>query len=762
MVKKKRTRSSSSKKSSKPNRKSWETDLPPILPVEVVDVDDDGGLICVSSSAESAKGASQHDRQKRGQKQDTKKPDRAATKTIKIFITKAEADKQKPPPGIGERLLVQARKQSEFHYNGSIIRKIQSQREQFLTVIEIDKRETIMAFPIDRRNRNQYVISKKDSKDAVDGDLAWVEPQNRRGNGPRGARIASIAGNMNAPGAYSLIALANYEIPIDFPDEVLAEAQQVVAPTMEGRTDLTQSGLLTIDPADAKDHDDAVTAIYDDDPDNKGGFRVTVAIADVSWFVRPGNALDKEALKRGNSVYLPDRVVPMLPEHLSNGLCSLREDEDRPCLAVELVLDKNGHLKHHRFMRAMMRSAAKLSYEQAQEIIEGRPPSGKTNHTDAVRDNISTSVKILYEAYNARLIERKKRAPLDLELSERKIILGKDGLVKDVILRDRFDAHKLIEEFMILANVAAAQTLESAKCPLIYRVHDTPDMEKIQSARTYLQTMDYSLVKGNAVRPSHFNQILKIAQTRDEKEMISEVILRTQRQAIYATDNVGHFGLNLTRYAHFTSPIRRYADLIVHRALVKACKLGDGGQPPKEAQSLESIAKDISDLERRAMKAERDTKDRYLADFLSDRTGAVFDARIRGVTKAGLFVMLDITGADGFIPMRIIPGRGWDHVEKLNRIVDRHSGKYYQLGHAVEVRLKEASPVEGGLIFEMISKPQKADKNTPGSEQTAPRHSPPKNRFSPKPKNKNSDKNKDKKPKRGKKSNSKYKGKSQF
>ncbi len=550
---------------------------------------------------------------------------------------------------------------------------------------------------MDRKEKGIYRIDKADRKGAEDGDLVWITPSNGRQRGSEAAKIIEIAGNMEEPGAYSLIALAGYDIPIDFPGEVLDEAAEATFPTRRGRDDLRELPLLTIDPHDAKDHDDAVAAWKDDDPKNEGGYRVVVAIADVSWFVRPGSALDREALKRGNSVYLPDRVVPMLPESLSNDLCSLREHEDRPCLAVEMTMDRNGRLRGHRFMRAMMRSQAKLSYEEAQAIIDGG-----TGPSPAVRDAVLEA----YAAFKVRLKERAKRAPLDLELSERKILLGQHGLVDDVAVRDRFDAHRLIEEFMIMANVAAAEALEKAKLPLVYRVHDTPDPEKLEQVRTYLQTLDYTLIKGGSVRPQHFNQVLKIASQRDEKEMISDVILRTQKQAVYATENLGHFGLNLAKYAHFTSPIRRYADLTVHRALVKAFSLGAGGQIRAESDRLESIAGDISNLERRAMMAERETVDRYLSDYLSDRVGAEFSARIRGVTRFGLFVMLDQTGADGFVPMRSLPGRNWRFDEEMNRVIDIRSQRYYQLGQPVQVCLQEAAPVEGGLVFELLSEPK--------------------------------------------------------
>ncbi|MEL6113176.1 MAG: ribonuclease R [Pseudomonadota bacterium] len=674
-----------------------ETRLPPVLPVTVIDIDDDGDLICAPAESRL---------QGRG-----KKPARSEASTNRVILLPEKlAAAQQPAAGVGDRFLVRlpredtARARSRIFVQ-EIIRKIGRERERLLAVMDISRGGAI-ARPVDRKARDIYGVSKAECAGAKDGDLVWIEPHQRRSaSSRRAAKVAQIAGNMDEPGAYSLIALASHDIPVDFPDEVLAEAEGAKMPTLRGREDLRRVPLLTIDPADAKDHDDAVLAVRDDDPRNEGGFRVTVAIADVSWFVRPGTALDEEARERGNSVYLPDRVVPMLPEHLSNGLCSLRVGEDRPCIAVEMVMNKNGQMTGHRFMRAIMRSAAKLSYEDAQAIID----SGKTPPKNGPDSDIYDAVKTLHAAYVTRLKERKKRSPLDLELAERKVILNDAGLVGDVVVRERFDAHKLIEEFMILANVAAAEALEKARLSLIYRVHDTPDEEKLQAVRTYLETLDYTLIKGGGVRPQHFNQILKLAEQRDEKEMISDVVLRTQRQAVYGTDNLGHFGLNLARYAHFTSPIRRYADLTVHRALVKAFDLGAGGQTKSEATNLQKTAEAISTLERRAMLAERETSDRYLSDYLSDKVGTSFAARIRGVTRFGLFVMLDQSGADGFIPIRTLPGRRWMFDEEMNRVVDYHGGVMFRLGQPVEVRLKEAAPVEGGLVFDIISEPMTLD-----------------------------------------------------
>ena len=643
--------------------------MPPVAPIDVMSVDDDGDLICMPANW------------------------RGETEPPMIRLSAKRAAKVKPAPGVGDRLLARLKQAGDDGYEADVIKAIGKGAHRFLAVYRKTRRGGI-ADPVERRARNSFTIDDGDDGGARDGDLVWVETKNARGYGPNKARVRSIAGHIDDKHAYSTIALANHGIPTDFPSAVIAEAEKAKLPPLGNRTDLRETPLITIDPADAKDHDDAVYAEPDPDPNNPGGYRVIVAIADVSYFVSPGSALDKEALKRGNSTYLPDRVVPMLPERLSNDLCSLRENEDRPCMAVELIIDANGVKKRHHFMRALMRSRAKLSYEDAQAISKGgRAAVG-----------LKAIVRHLYDAYHARMKERAKRAPLDLDLPERKIILDKNGDVQKVVKRERFDAHKVIEEFMILANVAAAEALERARTPLIYRVHDEPDPEKLDGVRDYLETLDYSLTK-TAVRPANFNQLLKIAGDRGEKEMVSEVVLRSQKQAVYDDENVGHFGLNLARYAHFTSPIRRYADLVVHRALVKAFKLGEHGQTEKEAAALGDIAEQISDLERRSVAAERESNDRYLAGFLENKVGAEFDARIRGVTKFGLFVMLDETGADGFIPMRSIGFERFRFEERDHAVIGETTGGVFRLGQPVRVKLAEATPLTGGLRFEMLSDP---------------------------------------------------------
>ncbi len=550
--------------------------------------------------------------------------------------------------------------------------------------------------PISKKQR-ELIVHAGDAAKAKVGDLVSVKIEKAGRYGQPVARILNVIGDMTNEKAVSAIALHAHGIPHIFPSPVLDQANAAENAVFKDREDWTELPLITIDPADAKDHDDAVFAQRDDDPQNEGGHIVTVAIADVSWYVRPDTPLDKEALLRGNSVYFPDRVVPMLPERISNDLCSLREGVNRPALAVKLKFDKSGSKLKHTFHRVMMHSKARLSYKQAQDAADG------------TEDEVSTFIRRdvlgpLWEAYKTVQIGRNKRAPLELNLPERKIILKEDGTVDRVLIPDRLEAHKLIEEFMIQANVAAAESLEAKNTALIYRVHEPPSLEKLESLREFLRSLKVSLARGGNLRPHHFNDILERVEDSEHQEVVNQVVLRSQSQAEYSPDNVGHFGLNLRRYAHFTSPIRRYADLMVHRALVTALGLGEGGLPNGYEKNLGQIAADISVTERRAMLAERDTKDRLIAAHLSEQIGARFFGKISGVTKVGLFVKLADTGADGFIPASKL---GWDyfiHDEEQHSLVGEKTGERYRIGDEVEVKLVEAAPVAGALRFEMLSK----------------------------------------------------------
>ncbi|MEL7049316.1 MAG: VacB/RNase II family 3'-5' exoribonuclease, partial [Pseudomonadota bacterium] len=504
--------------------------------------------------------------------------------------------------------------------------------------------------PVDRKNLREYAVQKSDLAGASDGDLVRFElAKSGRQHVPK-AKVLQPLGNPDDQRQISLIAIHTHGLPDEFPESVLNEVETLQPPKRKGRTDLTGIPLITIDPPDARDHDDAVYAEIDTDPKNPNGFAIIVAIADVAHYVRSGTKLDREAEKRGNSIYFPDRVVPMLPERISNNLCSLKEGEDRPCLAVRIVYDQDGHKLSQTFMRAMMRSAIKLSYAEAQTAFNGDPaPICMPVH--------DTALMPLWHAYRILKKARDKRAPLELDLPERKLRLGEDGRVKDVYIPERLDAHKLIEEFMIQANVAAAEELEKQNAPVVYRVHDKPSKEKLKSLREFLETLELQVPSDGQLKPKSFNVILEKAKSLPVPDLINEVVLRSQSQAEYTPENIGHFGLNLRRYAHFTSPIRRYADLLVHRALIQALDFGDDGLGMDfEATSaaevngeLAKISKSISEAERRAMAAERETVDRLISAHLADHVGAKFKARIAGVTRSGLFVKLAESGADGFI-----------------------------------------------------------------------------------------------------------------
>ncbi|MCP8939867.1 ribonuclease R [Alsobacter sp. SYSU M60028] len=600
-------------------------------------------------------------------------------------------------PGVGDRVLLRIEPDREGGYSGRLIKVLAKSKAMVLGVFRADPGGGGRLAPVDKKSLGREIpIPPGDEGGASDGDLVSVALTQKGRFGLTLGKVTDKLGSLKSEKAISLVAIVSHGIPRDFSPSAMMEAEQARPATMEHREDWRHLRLVTIDPPDAKDHDDAVHARPDDDPDNPGGHVVTVAIADVAAYVRAGGALDRDALERGNSVYFPDRVVPMLPERISNDLCSLRPDEDRPALAVRLVLAADGRKKRHSFHRVMMRSRAKLAYAQAQAAIDGR----LDEETQALLEPV---LKPLWAAYECSRQARDVRGPLDLDLPERKIVLNKDGHVDRVIVPERLDAHRLIEEFMILANVAAAETLEERRTPLLYRVHDEPSLEKMRGLGEVLASIGIKLTAQGALRPEFFNRILERVSGLPHQALINEVVLRTQSQAEYAAENYGHFGLNLRRYAHFTSPIRRYADLIVHRALIRAMGFGKDGLPDAVLPELPEIAARISAAERRAMAAERETVDRLIAHYLSDRIGAEFEGRITGVTRAGLFVRLNETGADGFIPAGTLGADYFRYDEAAHALVGDRTGETHRLGDPATVRLVEAVPLAGALRFELLS-----------------------------------------------------------
>ncbi|WP_273523135.1 ribonuclease R [Rhodosalinus sediminis] len=602
-----------------------------------------------------------------------------------------------PALGAGDRILAKlAPVKGEGHnYEARLIRRIGATPRRVLGVFRKDA-EGGRIVPIDKGDGKEWTVAPDAMHGAKDGELVEAEhagPKGRMGR-PR-ARVVARLGDPSGPKAVSLIAIHQHGIPHDFPEEVLEEADRMKPAGLSGREDLRDLPLVTIDPEDARDHDDAVWAHADDDPKNPGGHVVWVAIADVAQYVRPGSALDREARRRGNSSYFPDRVVPMLPDRLSGDLCSLHEGVPRAVIAVRMQIDAEGRRIGHRFVRGLMRSAASLTYAQAQAAEDGAPDA-------QTAPLVADVIHPLFAAWRAMVGAREARQPLELELPERKVELSEEGQVVAVRFRDRLDAHKLVEEFMVAANVAAAETLIAKKSPLLFRVHEEPDPMKLDALRETAQAAGLTLAKGQVLHTEHLNRLLDQAAGSDEAELINMATLRAMTQAYYSPANLGHFGLALQSYAHFTSPIRRYADLIVHRALISAHGWGDDGLSRDEVERLEQTATHISETERRSMAAERDTTDRYLAAYLSDRVGAEFTGRISGVARFGAFVKLDETGADGLIPMRNIGREYFVFDAKRQELMGADTGTVIKPGQRVTVRLAEAAPVTGGVALELL------------------------------------------------------------
>ncbi|WP_201831880.1 ribonuclease R [Microvirga zambiensis] len=655
--------------------------LPPVVLADITKRDRDGELIAVPTEWDEA--------------------EHGPIPTI-VIVTPRKARPGMPVAGVGDRALlrIEPLKPADIHrYSGRVTKIIAKKQAQVLGIFRALPDGGGRLIPVDKKAREQELeIRPGDEGEAKDGDLIAVSVVKHGRFGLPTAKVKERLGSVKSEKAISLIAIYAHNIPNEFPKAVLEEAEKAKPASLEGREDWRELPLVTIDPPDAKDHDDAVHAAPDEDPNNAGGFIVTVAIADVAAYVRPGTAMDREAQERGNSVYFPDRVVPMLPERISNDLCSLRPREDRPAIAVRMTVGPDGRKIRHSFHRVMMRSAEKLSYAQAQGAIDGHPD-------DVTKPILDTILKPLWAGYELVKKARDLREPLFLDLPERKIALNPDGTVDRVFVPERLEAHKLIEEFMILANVAAAESLEQAGSDLIYRVHDEPSLEKMRSLSEVLGSIGLKVPSQGALKPELFNRILRSVADTEHQLFINEVVLRSQSQAEYAAENYGHFGLNLRRYAHFTSPIRRYADLIVHRALITALKLGQDGLPADttRAQLIEISAK-ISAAERRAMAAERETIDRLIAHFLADRIGATFQGQISGVTKAGLFIKLSETGADGFVPAATIGDDYYRYDEKTHSMRGENTGETYRLGDKVEVKLVEAAPIAGALRFELLTK----------------------------------------------------------
>jgi ribonuclease R len=643
--------------------------LSDVAVLEIVRVDDDGHLIAVPR---------RHDEEKDGP------PPR-----IEIA---PQATRGGPAPAVGDRVLANLKRRGKA-YEARIIRRLGSGPKKILGLYEEPDSGHGMGLvtPTDRKLRQSFEIRPADKDGAMPGDIVWIEATG--GALSRRARVLERVGAMSDPRTISLIAIAANDIPVDFPQAALEEADRAHAAPLGHRLDLRDTPLVTIDGEDARDFDDAVFA--EPDPAQPGGWRLLVAIADVAWYVRHDKPLDRAAYRRGTSVYFPDRVVPMLPEALSNHWCSLVPREDRPVLVAEMSIDAEGHLKRHRFHRAMMRSAARLTYTRVQRAIDGAPDA-------EIAPLMEPVIRPLYGAYKVLLAAREKRGALDLDLPERQVTLGSDGRIAEIGVRERLDSHKLIEEFMVLANVAAAQALEQRHAPCLYRVHDQPDPAKLEALREFLATLGIAMPAGPRLRPGDLNRVLGAVEGKPVARLVNETVLRSQSQAVYSPDNLGHFGLALARYAHFTSPIRRYPDLVVHRALIAAYGLGEGALAEADKGRFVEFGEHLSMCERRAVAAERGAMDRYVAAYMAAHVGATFPGRVTSVTRFGLFASLDGTGADGLIPIRSLGQEFFRHDEARQILVGERTGETYGLGDRLRLKLVEADTATAGLLFEIV------------------------------------------------------------
>ncbi|MET3590266.1 ribonuclease R [Bartonella silvatica] len=606
--------------------------------------------------------------------------------------------------GVGDHILIKVfRNKAPYSspYTGRIIRKIDVSPKSTFGIIRKLETNQWRLEPIDHKT-DELIIDNSNisSKLKIEsGDLVEVEVKKNVGYELKNAQIKNVLGHIESEKTLSMIALLSKGIPYIFPEDVLEQVKHIKPASIDNREDWRQLPLITIDPPDAKDHDDAVYATKDEDLENPGGWIIVVAIADVSYYIKTKSALDKEALKRGNSVYFPDRVVPMLPERISNNLCSLHEGKERPALAVRMVFDVNGNKRKHSFHRIMLRVVAKLSYQEVQLAIEG-------NINKKIAPFFKSVLLPLWEAYEALKIARNHRQPLALEIAEKKIILDQNGCIKDVVNEPHLEAHRLIEEFMIQANISASETLKEYHQPLIYRIHDKPSLEKQEVLRSFLQSLGISLSRGAELTSARLNGILAKVMNTPQQELVNQVVLRAQSQAEYSPQNIGHFGLNLHNYTHFTSPIRRYADLIVHRALIKALKLGNDQLTERQEQNLAEIATQISLSERRAMMAERETIDRLIAHHLTNKIGRIFSGRVSGVTKAGLFISLDKLNVDGFVHISTLKNDYYHFDEAQHTLVGKRNHKGYQLSDKVEVKLITVQPFAGSLSLELLTEPR--------------------------------------------------------
>ncbi len=550
--------------------------------------------------------------------------------------------------------------------------------------------------PDNARIAHRVLVPGTQLGEARSGQIVIVELTQQPGRNvqPVG-RVTRVLGEHGAPGMETEIAIHSHGLPVEFPQAVLAEARafggQIPASALAGRDDLRSLDLVTIDGADARDFDDAVYCER-----ARGGWRLIVAIADVGYYVKPGNPLDAEARERGTSVYFPNRVLPMLPEELSNGLCSLVPEQDRLCLGCELRVSDDGRITRSRFFAGVMRSAARFTYDEVGAFLT-RPGAKHAPRIEALRERLLA----LHGVYHSFLRERTGRGALELDTPELKLEFDAQGRVAALVERSRNDAHRLIEECMIAANIAAARFLDRHHVPTLYRVHGLPDADRLETLRHFLREFGLWLPPAEDVRPEDLRDLLRKLGDRPDALLISTAVVRSMPQAVYQPGNIGHFGLALEHYAHFTSPIRRYPDLVVHRGIRRVLEGGDPGELAAAHGPFPVLGQECSFRERRADEATRGAVAWLKCYYMQDRIGEEFDGIVSGVVDFGLFVQLDGLQVDGLLHVSALGQDYFARDRSGYRMIGRSSGRIYKLGDRLRVRVTSVSLDERRVDFEL-------------------------------------------------------------
>jgi ribonuclease R len=603
----------------------------------------------------------------------------------------------------GDKVMVRVSAGEKGKFFGTVI-KVMERAEQSLIGIFHSGKNFNFVIPDNKKINRDIYVPNSATKDAIDGErvvvsvTGWDDPSRN----PEGEVVERI-GFPGEPGVDILTVIKSYNLPEEFPEKVLAEVSSAAAlynaEEIARRRDFTGDIIYTIDPIDAKDHDDAISVTR-----TKDGYRLGVYIADVSHFVREGTLLDKEAFARGNSVYLPGTVLPMLPETLSNDLCSLRPDCRRLVYAALINFDNDGNMLNWEITEGVINSKAKLAYEMVQEFFD----SGKKS---AAVKPVADNLLLARQLASLLCKKRMEAGSLDFDLPEAHIILSPEGEILDIGHRVRLESHRLIEEFMLAANKAIALHVFRMGQKFLYRVHDKPDLEKLEGLSYMISTLGYSFPVSDNMKPIQFARFLKRIKGKPEEELLNELVLRSMKKAVYQPQNIGHFGLAFTHYTHFTSPIRRYPDLIVHRLLKK---LKGGRYPEKLNRQIDSILTNVgrhcSETERTAEAAEREAVKIKQVAFMAEKVGQEYDGIISGMLNFGFFVRLGQTGAEGMVRLSSLDDDYYKFDPKSYRLTGRRTGRVFRLGDPVRVGILTVDKMKNEINLYLVEEEKRKEK----------------------------------------------------